>query len=260
MTKSILDRELNVVLLIGGMPWGPKEVTTPKVIEFLGVRAHLRTIKTNSNSKKAPSAEPDNFQVRDDISQARSISGGWGGLAHWGWPTRGPHPNLPPAGGRDFCAGWGGWRVCPLRMAYPGAPILTFPRRGEGTFARGGGVGGFAQLGMAYPGGPILTFPQRGKGLLSGGWEWEGWVGLVGTGTDGLVWGGPSTRLRTGPSTRLRMNGKRAPLVGAPSFGAGVSGSGLWVGALAFLGSAAHYVDACGGYYGHYGYYQGYDG
>ena len=94
---------------------------------------------------------------------------GSGGLAHGGWPTRGPHPNLPPAGGRDFwftsqfivagthpvrpersrrvgvglvsgtstslrVRGGGERRACPLRMAYPGAPILTFPRRGEGTF------------------------------------------------------------------------------------------------------------------------------
>ena len=122
-------------------------------------------------------------------------------------------------------------------------------------------------IGDGLPGAPILTFPQRGepfdaaqdaRGGGAEGGNGNGWVGW-GVGIRRMGWGNGNGR-GFGPSTRLRMNGKRAPLVGAPSFGAGVSGSGLWVGALAFLGSAAHYVDACGGYYGHYGYYQGYDG
>ena len=127
----------------------------------------------------------------------------------------------------------------PIGDGLPGAPILTFPRRGEPFDAAQDARGGGAE------GGNGNGWVGWGVGMGRMGWfggNGNGWVGLG------------------GPSTRLRMNGKRAPLVGAPSFGAGVSGSGLWVGALAFLGSAAHYVDACGGYYGHYGYYQGYDG
>ena len=51
---------------------------------------------------------------------------------------------------------------------------------------------------------------------------------------------------------------------GAPGGGALFWCWGVWEwplgGCFGLLGSAAHYVDACGGYYGHYGYYQGYDG
>ena len=121
--------------------------------------------------------------------------------------TWGPHPNLPPAGGRDFCAGWGG---------------------AEG----GNGKDGLAAGGT----GRVCLLGGNGKSVPAGG-EREECACWGGTGTDGLVWGGPSTRLRTGPSTRLRtgpstrlrMNGKRAPPGGGALFW-------CWVAGVAFGG------------------------
>ena len=68
-------------------------------------------------------------------------------------------------------ARWGERRACPLGMAYPGAPILTFPQRGEGIIC--------------------LDLSQRGpfdSALLGSGYA----AGLPIE--DGLR--GPSTRLR----------------------------------------------------------------
>ena len=91
------------------------------------------------------------------------------GLAHWGWLTT--FLRLRFSSLRTN--GRGPRRTCPLGMAYPRPPILTFPQRGEGTLWGG-------------PSPPLEDFV---------GWAFPPAGGLCGVGLPprwGTLWGGPS--------------------------------------------------------------------
>ena len=87
-----------------------------------------------------------------DLSCAQGFRVAWGRPStrlRTGLPE-GPHPNLPPPGGRDYW--FTSWFFVPPGIAQRGSTSV------RPELCR--------RVGVGLPGGPMLTFPQRGEGTI----------------------------------------------------------------------------------------------